>query len=127
MGTIHTGFLNATAWNIWPNPSILKKQTVCVRAAHANLKHIQSGAEMRDKMTDMTPMLRSMEDAMKLQMRAKAERRAEKAAREKKEFQEKLMRASANKIELDGKATRVKGTDDAMLRDQLMGMLMAGF
>lgn len=82
---------------------------------------------MRDKMTDMTPMLRSMEDAMKLQMRAKAERRAEKAAREKKEFQEKLMRASANKIELDGKATRVKGTDDAVLRDQLMGMLMAGF
>ena len=37
-------------------------------------------------MTDMTPMLRSMEDAMKLQIRAKAEQRAEKAAREKKEF-----------------------------------------
>ena len=75
-------------------------------------------------MTDMTPMLRSMEDAMKLQIRAKAE---QKAAREKKEFQEKLMRASASKVELDGMVTRVKGTDDAVLRDQMMGMLMAGF
>ena len=72
-------------------------------------------------MTDMTPMLRSMEDAMKLQIRAKAEQRAEKAAREK------LMRASASKVELDGMVTRVKGTDDAVLRDQMMGMLMAGF
>ena len=78
-------------------------------------------------MTDMTHMLRSMEDAMKLQIRPKAEQRAEKAAREKEEFQEKLMRASASKVELDGMVTRVKGTDDAVLRDQMMGMLMAGF
>ncbi len=78
-------------------------------------------------MTDITQMLDSMEDAMKLQMQAKAEKRAEKAAREKKEFQEKLMRASASKVELDGLASKAKGSDDAVRRDQLIGMMMAGF
>ena len=67
------------------------------------------------------------EDAMKLQMQAKAEKRAEKAAREKKEFQEKLMRAAASEMELDGLASKAKGSDDAVRRDQLIGMMMAGF
>ncbi|MCI9199018.1 MAG: hypothetical protein HFI03_01085 [Lachnospiraceae bacterium] len=78
-------------------------------------------------MTDITQMLDSMEDAMKLQMQAKAEKRAEKAAREKKEFQEKLMRAAASEMELDGLASKAKGSDDAVRRDQLIGMMMAGF
>ena len=105
---------------------IQKTDSLCPR----RIRKLETHPKQRrneGKMTDMTPMLRSMEDAMKLQIRAKAEQRAEKAAREKKEFQEKLMRASANKIELDGIATRVKGADDAVRRDQLMGMLMAGF
>lgn len=78
-------------------------------------------------MTDMTQMLDSMENAMRLQMQAKAEKRAEKAAREKKEFQEKLMRAAASEMELDGLASKAKGSDDAVRRDQLIGMMMAGF
>ncbi len=78
-------------------------------------------------MTDMTQMLNSMEDAMKLQMRAKAEKRAQKAAKEKKEFQEKLMRAAASEMELDGLSSKAKGSDDAVRRDQLVGMMMAGF
>ena len=78
-------------------------------------------------MTDITQMLDSMEDAMKLQMQAKAGKRAEKAAREKKEFQEKLMRAAASEMELDGLASKAKGSDDAVRRDQLIGMMMAGF
>ena len=78
-------------------------------------------------MTDITQMLDSMEDAMKLQMQAKAEKRTEKAAREKKEFQEKLMRAAASEMELDGLASKAKGSDDAVRRDQLIGMMMAGF
>lgn len=78
-------------------------------------------------MNDMEQMLHSMEDAMKLQMQAKAEKRAEKAALEKKEFQEKLMRAAASKIELDGMASKAKGSDDAVRRDQLIGLMMSGF
>lgn len=78
-------------------------------------------------MTDMTQMLHSMENTIKLQNRARAERRARKAEEEKKEFQEKLMRASANKIELDGLASRAKGSDDAVQRDQLISMMTAGF
>lgn len=78
-------------------------------------------------MIDMTQMLYSMENTMKLQTRARAERRAAKAEQEKKEFLEKLMRAEASKIELDGLASRVKGSDDAVQRDQLIGMMMAGF
>ena len=35
-------------------------------------------------MTDMTQMLHSMENAMRLQNQAQAERRAEKAAKDKK-------------------------------------------
>ena len=78
-------------------------------------------------MTDMRQVLDSMENAMKLQYQARAERRAEKAAQEKKEFQEKLMRAAASEVELDGMASKAKGTEDAVRRDQLVGMMMAGF
>lgn len=77
--------------------------------------------------TDMTPMLNAMENSIKLRQQAKAERRAEKAAQEKKEFLEKLMRAASSDVELDGMASKVKGSDDAVQRDQLMGFLMAGF
>ena len=76
---------------------------------------------------DMRQMMASMDEAMKLQNRASAERRAEKAAQEKKEFQEKLMRAATSEVELDGKASKVKGAEDAVRRDQLMGLMMAGF
>ena len=41
-------------------------------------------------MTDMTQLLHSMENTMKLQARASAERRARKAEQEKREFLEKL-------------------------------------
>ena len=77
-------------------------------------------------MMDMTQILYSMENTMKLQNRARAERRAAKAEQEKKEFLEKLMRAEASKIELDGLASKAKGSDDAVQRDQLIGMMMAG-
>lgn len=77
-------------------------------------------------MTDMTQMLYTMENNLRLQNRARAERRARKAEEEKREFQEKLQRAAANKIELDGLAAKVKGSDDAVQRDQLIGM-MGGF
>lgn len=78
-------------------------------------------------MNDMTQLLHSMEQSIKLQGRAKAERRAAKAEQEKREFQEKLMRAAASKMELDGMASKVKGAEDAVQRDQLIGMMMAGF
>ena len=76
---------------------------------------------------DMRQVVASMEESMKLQNQARAERRAEKAAQEKKEFQEKLMRAAASDAELDGNASKVKGAEDAVQRDQLMGLMMAGF
>ena len=68
-------------------------------------------------MTDMTQMLHSMENAMRLQNQAKAERRAEKAAKDKKEFQEKLMRAASSDIELSGTASKAKGSEDAVRRE----------
>lgn len=76
---------------------------------------------------DMRQVMASMEESMKLQNQARAERRAEKAAQEKKEFQEKLMRAATSEVELDGKASKVKGAEDAVQRDQLIGLMMAGF
>lgn len=48
-------------------------------------------------MNDMTQLLHSMENTLKLQNRAAAERRAGKAGQEKKEFQEKLRQAAASK------------------------------
>ena len=68
-----------------------------------------------------------MENSIRLRSQAQAERRAEDAAREKKAFQEKLMLAAASKAQLDGMASNVKGKQDAVLRDQLMGLMMAGF
>ncbi len=78
-------------------------------------------------MTNMAQMLDSMENAVRLQNQARTERRAEKAAEAKKEFQEKLARAAASDIELAGMASKVKGAEDAVRRDQLMGLMMAGF
>ena len=75
-------------------------------------------------MNDMTGLLHSMENTLKLQNRARAEQRAQKAEQEKKAFQEKLMRAAVNKMELEGKASKVKGADDAVCRDQLIAMMM---
>ena len=77
-------------------------------------------------MVDMAPMMASMENAIKMRSQARAKRRAEDAEREKKEFQEKLMRAAQSKAQLDGMASKVKGKEDAVQRDQLMGMMMSG-
>ncbi len=78
-------------------------------------------------MTNMTHVLSSMENSIKLRSREEAERRAARAEQEKKEFLEKLMRAASSDVEIDGMASKVKGSDDAVQRDQLMGFLMAGF
>lgn len=75
----------------------------------------------------MKQVLDSMENSIRLRSQAQAERRAEDAAREKKAFQEKLMLSAASKAQLDGMASNVKGKQDAVLRDQLMGLMMAGF
>ena len=75
----------------------------------------------------MKQVLDSMETSIKLRSQANAERRAEEAEREKRAFQQKLMLAAAGKAELDGMASNVKGKQDAVLRDQLMGFMMAGF
>ena len=75
---------------------------------------------------DMKQLLNSMEDSIKLQGRAKAEKRARRAEQEQKEFKEKLMRIAASQVELDGMAAKKKGTDAAVQRDQLIG-LMGGF
>lgn len=75
----------------------------------------------------MRQLLDSMENSIKLQCQARAERRADEAEREKKAFQEKLMRAAVTKTELDGMVSKAKGRQDAVQRDQLIGMMMAGF
>ena len=77
-------------------------------------------------MNDMTQMLHTMENTLRLQNRARAERRTQKAEEEKREFQEKLMRAAASKMELDGLAAKAKGSEDAVQRDQLIGMMGTG-
>lgn len=77
--------------------------------------------------TDMKQVLSSMENSIRLRNRAEAERRAARSEQEKKEFLEKLMRAASSDLELDEMASKVKGSDDAVQRDQLMGFLMAGF
>lgn len=69
----------------------------------------------------------SMEYAVKMRSQARAERRAEEAEQEKKAFMEKLRQAEATKTELDSQASKAKGTQDAVVRDQLMGLMMAGF
>lgn len=72
---------------------------------------------------DMKQLLNSMESTIKLQGRARAERRAREAEREQKEFREKLMRIAASQVELENKAMKVKGTDAAVQRDQMIGMM----
>ena len=75
---------------------------------------------------DMKQLLDSMENSIKLQGRARAERRVRRAEHEQEEFKEKLMRIAASQVELDGMAGKIKGTDAAVQRDQLIG-LMGGF
>lgn len=72
----------------------------------------------------MQQVLDSMENRIKLRSQAQAERRAEEAQREKRAFQEKLLLADASKIELDGMSAKLKGSQDAVLRDQLIGLMM---
>lgn len=74
-------------------------------------------------MTDMTQMMHTMEQTLRLQNRARAERRARKAEEDKRDFQRKLMEAAASKVELDGLASKAKGSQDAVQRDQLLGMM----
>ena len=75
---------------------------------------------------DMKQLLDSMENSIKLQGRARAEKRARRAEQEQEEFKEKLIRMAASQMELDGMAAKIKGTDAAVQRDQLIG-LMGGF
>ncbi len=77
--------------------------------------------------SDINKVLDSMENALRLQIQANAERRSEKAEQKEKEFKEKLNRAYTSKMELEGKASGLKGTQDAVRRDQLMALMMAGF
>lgn len=76
--------------------------------------------------TDMTQLVDSMKNTIKLQGRARAERRAREAEREQKEFKEKLQRIAASQMELEGMAQKMKGSEAAVQRDQLIG-LMSGF
>ena len=76
--------------------------------------------------TDMKQLVDSMENTIKLQGRARAEKRARRAEREQEEFKEKLMRIATSQVELDSMAGKIKGTDAAVQRDQLIG-LMGGF
>lgn len=71
---------------------------------------------------DMRKMIDSMEETVKMQNRANAERRAKKAEQEQDEFEEKLMRAAASKAELEGLASKIKGSENAVLRDQLVNL-----
>lgn len=77
--------------------------------------------------TDIKTVLDSMENALRLQIQANTERRSARAEREEKEFMEKLMQTAASRAELEAKATNLKGTQEAVRRDQLMALMMAGF
>ena len=76
--------------------------------------------------TDMKQLLDSTENSIKMQERARAEKRARRAEQEQEEFMEKLMRIDASQMELDDMARKIKGTEAAVQRDQLIG-LMGGF
>lgn len=76
---------------------------------------------------DMKQLINSMENTIKLQNRARAEKRADKAERDQQEFKEKLMRISTSELELEGMARKGKGVEAAVQRDQLIGLMMAGF
>lgn len=75
-------------------------------------------------MSDMSRLMDSMENTMKLQIRVGAERRARRAEREEKEFLEKLRQAAAGKAEPDGRAAKCKGSEAAVQRDQLIGLML---
>lgn len=75
------------------------------------------------ELMEMRKWVDTMEDTIKMQNRANAERRAKKAEQEQKEFEEKLMRAAASKAELEGLASKIKGSDNAILRDQLVNLV----
>lgn len=75
------------------------------------------------ELMEMRKWMDTMEDTIKMQNRANAERRAKKAEQEQKEFEEKLMRAAASKAELEGLASKIKGSDNAVLRDQLVNLI----
>jgi hypothetical protein len=72
---------------------------------------------------DMKQLYTSMENTIKLQGRARAAKRAREAEQEQKEFKEKLMRIANSQIELESMAKKVKGTDAAVQRDQLIGLM----
>ncbi|MCI9314485.1 MAG: hypothetical protein HFI57_05800 [Lachnospiraceae bacterium] len=78
-------------------------------------------------MDAMKQVLNSMENKIRLRSQAQAERRAEDVEAQKRAFQAKLLAASANKLELDSMSSQIKGSQDAVQRDQLVGMMMAGF
>jgi|InofroStandDraft_1065614.scaffolds.fasta_scaffold27458_1 hypothetical protein len=73
--------------------------------------------------TDMGKLADAMENAIKMQNRANAVRRSEKAEREQEEFEEKLMRAAASRTELEGLSSRIRGTQAAVMRDQLVNLI----
>ena len=77
--------------------------------------------------TAQTQIFDSMEHALRMQIQANAERRSARAEREEREFKEKLMRAAASKMEIEGMVAGVKGTQDAVSRDQIMKMMLSGF
>lgn len=74
-------------------------------------------------LADMRKLIDTMEDAVKKQNQANAESRAKKAKREQEEFEEKLMRVAASKAELQGLASKIKGSENATLRDQFVNLI----
>ncbi len=75
---------------------------------------------------DLKQLAASMVNTIKLQDRARAEKRAREAEHELKEFREELMRINKSQMELESKAKKIKGTNAAVQRDQLIGLLGAG-
>lgn len=73
--------------------------------------------------TEMAQVIDSMKDTIKLQGRARAEKRAREAERDQQEFKEKLQRVAASQMELEGMAQKLKGAEAAAQRDQLIGLL----
>lgn len=80
-----------------------------------------------NELTAMKQVLDSMELSVKLRNQARAERRAEDAENARRDFQKKLLRVANSKLALEAEVSGVKGAEDAVQRDQLMAMMMAGF
>lgn len=96
-------------------------------SVHPANDFLRTGVSVMDEITAMKQVLDSMENVVRLHSQARAERRAEEAQAQRQAFQEKLQRAAASKIELDSISSNVKGKQDAVQRDQLMALMMAGF